>query len=808
VAIAEDATTPAVATASNNTTGIITSASFSPPANSLLVVIVNVGYFTAASGTAAVTVSDSAGGTWTGGPFLGDSAADNSGIWFQYLSSAPGSITVTATNSNHPAAGYQLAVRVLTGAAAGQGTGAGAGSATHATTPASTTATSSITTTTAGSWVYLGACGNAGSSFTAAAATTLIGSFTDSTDAEVLGAGRATAATGTPGATTLGFTAAAAVKTSWAALEILPVTGHAGTAALSGSGTLSGAGVFAGAAALSGSGTLSGTPTHLTSHGHGAAALDGNGTLNGAPTGTFIQAAALSGIGTLAATWTGTLVQPPATLTGTGTLQLSGVKLGFTAGLSGNGTLSVLQATGGLVFASPGAAVPYAYPLSSQVMVAPPGWKYTISGGTTAYFVVTTAQSDSINPGDVFASSAGLGGPFTVTSLSVPFAGFVNVSYTPTASSAMSAGDVTETSARWTPLGSLGVVTALTYSFTCPGGADQMTATVMVPAAYRTQLFNPGWQVRITRGGHQVWSGKLDEPQPTPSGWTLTASGAGTRGQDYLAIYTDTWPHSQPDQSINNAIARGLPWQNPGVGTPSGAWYGQQVDSGAQTISALLTLICTRGGLTWMVSSQPGGTPGDDLTVFPLPTVPNRLLISTSPVPRTLGGDINTIYLRYQASADDTSGSGAAAAFAVTSVQNAASVAAHGVMEVLVDLADVGTMSAGAAQAVGNQVLSIYQRASFSGQFQARYGQLCTVGGVPIDPGTDQAGSMVKLILTDFGYGGEVTPQFPVTFIVGAYEWNDLDQTATISPYQRVDASLTGLLSLANTELTPITAGG
>ena len=41
-----------------------------------------------------------------------------------------------------------------------------------------------------------------------------------------------------------------------------------------------------------------------------------------------------------------------------------------------------------------------------------------------------------------------------------------------------------------------------------------MTCTVMVPAAYRTQLFNPGWQVKITRGGHQIWSGKLDEPQP------------------------------------------------------------------------------------------------------------------------------------------------------------------------------------------------------------------------------------------------------------------------------------------------------
>jgi hypothetical protein len=117
-------------------------------------------------------------------------------------------------------------------------------------------------------------------------------------------------------------------------------------------------------------------------------------------------------------------------------------------------------------------------------------------------------------------------------------------------------------------------------------------------------------------------------------------------------------------------------------------------------------------------------------------------------------------------------------------------------------------MTAAAAQAVGNSILSIYQRASFAGPFTARYGQLTNTGGVPVDPGTDQAGTVVKLILADYGYGGEVTPQFPVQFIVGGYEWDDLSQTATLTPYQNVDQSLTGLLSLANTELTPITVVG
>jgi hypothetical protein len=566
-------------------------------------------------------------------------------------------------------------------------------------------------------------CFNNSVTFTASGLTTTGTPFSNSNGS---GAG-GYVTTGTPGAETIGWTLSAGSYFAWAALEILPgSTLVPGTAALSGSGTLCGAGVFAGAATLAGAGTLTGAGTAA---GFGSsAALSGTGTLAGTATGLFLQSAVLSGSGTLGATWIGVIVQPPVALSGLGTLNESGITLGVTAGLSGNGTIFTL-ATGGLVFGT-SISTPYSYPLSSQVMVAPPG------------------------------------------------------------------------TASWVPLGSIGVMTALTYSFTCPGGADQMTATMMVPAAYRTQLFNPGWQVKITRGGHQVWDGKLDEPVPTAQGWNLTASGTGNRGTDYLAIYTSTWPNSEPDQSINNAIARGMPWVNAGVGTPSGAWYGQSVDSGAQTITALLNLLCTRGGLTWYVNSQPGALPGDDLSVFPLPTVPNRLLICTQPVPRTLGGDINTIFIRYEISADTS----AAATYGLTSVQNAASVAAHGVMETYIDLSDVGVMTAGAAQAVGNQVLAIYQRASFAGPFTAAYGQLTNTGGAPVDPGTDQAGTVVKLILTDFGYGGEVTANLPITFCVGSYTWDDLAQTATLVPYQNVDQSLTGLLSLANTEMTPIAA--
>jgi hypothetical protein len=539
-----------------------------------------------------------------------------------------------------------------------------------------------------------------------------------------------------------------------------------------------------GAAALSGSGAM-GAAWELEA----AAGLSGSGALGAAGTGGLLATAGLSGSGALGGTGTGGNVAAAAGLSGSGALGGTAQIWVFQAALSGSGAMGALG----------GATYLYATALSGSGLLSagvPAAWmdgegSLGISGEALGYVIGLSGSGTLSIPQVIGALTAGAGGA------SIPYAlpGSSQVAVAPPGSG------------NWQWLGTLGQVTALAYGYVCPGGCDQMSLTLMVPAAYRTQLLSPGWQVRITRGGHQVWDGKLDEPAPSASGWTITAVGTGNRGADFTAIYSDTWPAGQPDESVNQAISRGLPWVNPGIGTPAGMWLGQEIDPGAQTITALLNLVCTRGGLTWYVNSQPGGLySGDDLTVFPLPTVPNRLLVCTTPVARTLGGDVNTIVIRYQNAADNAA-TGAAATFAVTTVQNAQDVAAHQVTETYIDLSAAGTMTQAAAQAVGSAVLQVYQRASFAGPFTASYGQLLNLGGTPIDPGTDQAGTMVRLILTDFGYGGEVTPQFPVTFVVGAYVWDDFAQVATITPYQSLDTSLTGMLSMETTVLTPITAG-
>jgi hypothetical protein len=550
--------------------------------------------------------------------------------------------------------------------------------------------------------------------------------------------------------------------------------GNGGNNTSNGNAPASGPGGGGGGAGLSGStgghgadGQVVLTYTASTTH-SGTATLTGTGTLTA--TGAFAGKATLAGTGTL--TWSGSRVYKATVLSGSGTL--TGTRHGnisAAAALTGTGTLV------------PGGTASYfrAAALTGTGTLTIPGFTLGIVLALSGVGSLTI-----IGTGGTVQASAGLSSPYA-------HPGTSQVAVAPPGTSS------------WQYLGTLGLVTSLTYSFTCPGGADKLQATVQVPATYRTQLLNPGWQVRVTRGGHTVWTGRLDEPVPSASGWQVTAVGDGNRGADFRAVYSSTWPAGEPDQAINNAISRGLPWVNPGVGTPSGIWLGQAQDSGAGTVTDLLNLACTRGGLTWYANSQPGGQPGTDLSVFPLPTAVNRLLVVTDPVPRTLGGDINTIYLRYQASdASSTTSGSQQATFGSTSVQNAASVAAHGVTETYVDLSSAGTMSAGAAQAVGSNILAIYQRASFAGPFTAARGQLLNAGGAPVDPGTDQAATVVRLILTDYAYGGEVSPA-PITFIVGGYAWDDFAQKATITPYQSLDQSLSGLLSMESTVLTPIT---
>lgn len=232
MAIAEDASTPAVATGTG--TAALTTASFSPPAGSLLVALIGGGWSNSRITTA---ITDSVGGTWTPGVIANDITGDNfygyAAVYLRYLPSAPGAMTVTATYSGFSgsgAGGRQLAVRVLTGASSVQ---TGAATAKLALDSSTSSLTASIATTTAGSVVF-GVADDArrAETMSASANTSLCSAnggtnpFSSSFDTVTLAAFKQTSATGSPGSLSLGVSLSASSNQGEIALfEVIPTGG-------------------------------------------------------------------------------------------------------------------------------------------------------------------------------------------------------------------------------------------------------------------------------------------------------------------------------------------------------------------------------------------------------------------------------------------------------------------------------------------------------------------------------------------------------------------------------------------------------
>lgn len=217
MAITETGTGPAAVATATATT--LTTASYTPAVNNLIVVMVATN---GASGTPVTTsVTDSGSHTWT---LLvrSNNAVSNGGcaeVWC--LSTGPagiGSITTTATQSGGTATGLRISIRTLAGA----GLDVGQNGAMGTTGGSSVTPTVTVTTTVPGSIVYGAAVDfSSNASQTMNASTTLIGQFGDATNLREYIAFRATSATGSPGSTTFGFTNAAAAY-NIAVAEILP----------------------------------------------------------------------------------------------------------------------------------------------------------------------------------------------------------------------------------------------------------------------------------------------------------------------------------------------------------------------------------------------------------------------------------------------------------------------------------------------------------------------------------------------------------------------------------------------------------
>lgn len=216
MAITEDTgNQPAAKTFTGAWTSAQTTASFSPQANTLLVALVS-----ADGGATGVTasVTDSLGGTWTMllRANTATTAFGTAEVWVRYLSSAPGSMTVSVVKATGTAAnGGQLTVRCLLGAASTQ-----SGATGTVVRDSAGTIQASVAAGTGG-WIY-GAAYNWSNStaMTVLGNTTSITAFVDSTNGDNWAAFKSSAATA--GTATYGYSTS--VQGSLAAVEIQAAT--------------------------------------------------------------------------------------------------------------------------------------------------------------------------------------------------------------------------------------------------------------------------------------------------------------------------------------------------------------------------------------------------------------------------------------------------------------------------------------------------------------------------------------------------------------------------------------------------------
>jgi len=331
---------------------------------------------------------------------------------------------------------------------------------------------------------------------------------------------------------------------------------------------------------------------------------------------------------------------------------------------------------------------------------------------------------------------------------------------------------------RW--FGESGIVNGLKYGSTRPGGDGPMSCTLNADPATRSPAIDPGRYAEIYVGASRVWWGQLSEPVQIQTGWNITAIGSGQLGTNFR----DVWSTWNLNDGINRAITRGLPWINPGVGSGYIA-SSTQVDSGSQTITDFLGTVISSPPQTWYVDRA------STLKVTGIPSTVTRLLVATTAPTRTLNADVNTIFLKYVIS-DNAKGK---TTYGVAVVSNAALIAAHGPQEDFFDITSQGVLTLSAAQSIGNDLLSRYIRAPFASPFTVSYGQYLNFGGSPVDLASEQAGEVVRLLVVDSPYGGEVT-MGPIQFYVGSIQIDIDAQNATVTPFMSYRTDLASILSL------------
>jgi hypothetical protein len=334
--------------------------------------------------------------------------------------------------------------------------------------------------------------------------------------------------------------------------------------------------------------------------------------------------------------------------------------------------------------------------------------------------------------------------------------------------------------------GQEGQVVSLGWSSQLPGGDISLQMAVAMSDRHRSPAFEAGRLVWVYRGV-EVWRGTMAEPSPRPAGgWDLTAQGEGSYGNNFRATFS-----GQPNQMISNipfgAINRGLRWTRVmDLDGQPGMDLTQVFEDTSRTVTEALNAYTAGGTLTWAVSRD-----RSQVEVFRMPriTEPTRLLVTADPAGRTLNGFYTAMFVRYQASQD---ADGQPAVYSWARVNNDARQAAYGTTEGNADYSNAGVMDGTRASNYARGLLNAYQARAYTQALTVTPGMVLTLGGTPVDLGTERAGEVYRVISSETGAEADIEP---VAFLGGKYDWDDFAQAARIEPYHFISQDFGALVT-------------
>jgi hypothetical protein len=324
-----------------------------------------------------------------------------------------------------------------------------------------------------------------------------------------------------------------------------------------------------------------------------------------------------------------------------------------------------------------------------------------------------------------------------------------------------------------------GIVSALRYSKSYPGGARDATWQMILDPAFTHRAVSPGRQVGLSCGAAQaIWTGALDNPVRGDV-WQFTAIGQAADAKRYLAYAPVSGNALNLAEVLANANGRGLGWT---VSGPLPTLTAGKVTSGTIYIDAALDQVSAGQTVPpyWYLDRNAV------LTFAPAPTTPGYLLIATNVGGgRTLDAFATDAYVTYESATN-----------VLSTVLRSSGSRPFGRFEVPVDDTGLGLIALSQASAAGDGYLARNgARAKFRDAFTVTAGQLMTALGSPIDLALAEPGVLMSVIVTDPDSAGDVTAAGPTTILIGTTDYDVDSGVLTLTPTEVAQDSLTALLA-------------